>query len=123
MRKRGLALEMEMPAEEYRAFIASANHPALGAYYDAGNNTARGYDIVAGVRALAPYLLGVHIKDRRKGGSSVLLGRGDTNFPGFFLALKDIGYQEPLILETPLGSDVLQTAQNHLAFVRRHLGA
>lgn len=118
-----LALEMELPAEEYRALLVEAGHPALGAYYDAGNNNARGFDIVSGVRSLGPYLFGVHIKDRRRGGPSVMLGHGDTDFKGFFQALKEAGYLDPIILETPLGSDVLQTAQYHLAFVRRFLDA
>jgi L-ribulose-5-phosphate 3-epimerase len=114
-----LALEMELPGDEYRAFIQQADHPALGAYYDSGNNTARCYDIVTAVQDLGPYLFGVHIKDRVRGGSSVLLGQGDTDFAGFFPALKATGYAGPIILETPLGSDPLVTARSHCVFVRR----
>jgi L-ribulose-5-phosphate 3-epimerase len=116
-----LALEMELPGEVYRAFLERANHPALGAYYDSGNNTARGYDIVFAVHELGNYLFGVHIKDRVSRGSSVLLGQGDTDFSGFFPALQAAGYTGPIILETPLGSDPLLTARNHAAFVRRFL--
>jgi L-ribulose-5-phosphate 3-epimerase len=116
-----LALEMELPGDEYRAFLERASHPALGAYYDSGNNTARGYDIVSAVHDLGHYLFGVHIKDRLVGGSSVLLGQGDTDFAGFFPALQAVGYAGPIILETPLGSDPLLTARNHQAFVRSYL--
>jgi L-ribulose-5-phosphate 3-epimerase len=113
-----LALEMELPAGEYRALVERAHHPALGIYFDTGNLTARGYDIAGDVRLLSPYLFGVHIKDRKRGGSNVFLGQGDTPFESFFRSLREIGYQGPVVLETPIGTDPLMTARSHLAFVK-----
>jgi hexulose-6-phosphate isomerase len=118
-----IGLETELPAAEYRALIDDAAHPALAAYYDVGNATARGFDVAADVRALAPCLAGVHVKDRRRGGPSVRLGRGDVDFPAFFDALAVAGYGGPLVLQPATSEDYLDVATAHLTFVRRHLHA
>lgn len=118
-----IGLETELPAAEYRALIDDAAHPALAAYYDVGNATARGFDVAADVRRLAPCLGGVHIKDRRRGGSSVPLGRGDVDFPAFFEALAAAGYGGPLVLQPATSEDYLGGAAAQLSFVRAHLVA
>ena len=116
-----LGLEAELPAVEYRALIEQAGHPRLGIYYDTGNNTARGYDITADAGSLAPLFVGVHIKDRKRGGPNVLLGKGDADFDGFFKILKQAHYTGPLILETTFGDDPLEAAKAHREFVQDHL--
>ena len=116
-----LGLETELPASEYRALVEQGNHSALGVYYDTGNATARGYDIAADIRTLGSFLCGVHIKDRRRSGPSVLLDQGDADFPGLFQALNGVGYQGPFILQTAFGEDYLGIARVHLRFVQNHL--
>jgi len=116
-----IGLETELPAEDYRALVEAAAHPALVVYYDVGNATAKGFDVASDVRVLGPYLGGVHIKDRRRGGPSVALGRGDVDFPAFFEALAEAGYDGPLILQPATGADFLDAAAAHLNFVRGHL--
>jgi len=116
-----LGLEMELPADEYASLVRQANHPALGVYYDTGNNTARGYDVVADLPIVAPLLAGVHIKDRKSGGPNVLLGQGGVDFDDFFPALHASGYTGPVVLETTTGDDHLANARRHLDFVRQHL--
>jgi len=116
-----IGLETELPAEDYRALIEAASHPALVVYYDVGNATAKGYDVASDVRVLGSYLGGVHVKDRRRGGPSVPLGRGDVNFPAFFEAVAEAGYDGPLILQPATGTDFLGDAAEHLNFVRGHM--
>jgi hexulose-6-phosphate isomerase len=41
----------------------------------------------------------VHIKDRMRGGGSVVLGTGDTDFDTFFALLGEVGYDGPLIMQ------------------------
>jgi hexulose-6-phosphate isomerase len=118
-----IGLETELAAEEYRALVEDAAHPALVVYYDVGNATARGYDVGADIRILGPHLGGVHIKDRRRGGPSVPLGRGDVDFPAFFAALADAAYTGPLILQTATNADYLGAATANLTFVQEHLHA
>ena len=116
-----LGLETELPAPEYRALVERGDHPALGIYYDTGNAAARGYNIAADVYTLGTYLCSVHIKDRKRGGPSVLLGQGDADFVAFFRALAEVGYTGPLVLQTAFGEDYLGVARAHLKFVKDHL--
>jgi L-ribulose-5-phosphate 3-epimerase len=118
-----IGLETELPADEYRALVEDAAHPALAVYYDVGNATARRFDVAADLHVLGPYLCGIHLKDRPRGGSSVPLGRGDVDFPAVFETLAAIGYGGPLVLQPATNDDYLEAARANLAFVRGHLAA
>jgi L-ribulose-5-phosphate 3-epimerase len=116
-----LGLETELPATEYLELIERCQHEALGVYYDIGNATAKGYDAAVDVRILSKHLCGIHIKDRRRNGPSVLLGQGDLNFSDFSRALAETRYKGLLVLETQVGDDFLSIAKTHLGFVRQHI--
>jgi len=118
-----IGLETELAAEEYRALVEEAGHPSLAVYYDVGNATAKGFDVASDIRILGSHLGGVHIKDRRRGGPSVALGRGDVDFPAFFAALAEAEYTGPLILQTATSGDYLGAATTNLTFVQGHLHA
>ena len=113
-----LALETDLAGPECAELIQRLDQQWVGVCYDTGNATALGYDIVADVQVLLPWLVEVHIKDRLRNGGSVLLGRGDTPFAPFFQVLAEAGYQGPFILETPTGDDWEGNARRHLQFVR-----
>ena len=112
-----LGLETELPAEQYLALVEDSHSPALGVYYDTGNNAAQGHDIAADARLLGPHLTGIHVKDRKRGGSSVLLGQGDADFRGFFTVVKEAGYIGPVILQSAFGTNYLEIARRHRQFV------
>ena len=112
-KKISLGLETELPAEQYLALIEDAHSPALGVYYDTGNNAAQGHDIGADALVLASRLVGIHVKDRKRGGSSVLLGQGDADFQGFFKVVKEAGYIGPIILQTAYSANFLEIARRH----------
>ena len=113
-----LGLETELPAEQYLALVEDAHHPALGVYYDTGNNAAQGHDIAADACILGPRLVGIHVKDRKRGGSSVLLGQGDADFPAFFTVVKEAGYGGPVILQTAFGANYLEIASRHCQSIK-----
>lgn len=113
-----LGLETELRAEQYLALVEDAHHPALGVYYDTGNNAAQGHDIARDGEILASHLVGIHIKDRKRGGGSVLLGQGDADFAGFFKQVMKVGYQRPVILQTQFGEQFLEIARRHLEYIR-----
>ncbi len=116
-----LGFETELPAAETLALVREAAHPQVGVYYDTGNNAAQGHDIRADAQVLAPALVGVHVKDRKRGGPSVLLGQGDADFDGFFRVVKAAGYSGAVILQAQFGPDYLGIARTHLEFVRSRL--
>lgn len=112
-----LGLEADLPGPILRELIDRSGLPALGAYYDVGNAVAHGNDAVADVYALAPMLCGIHVKDRKRGGDSVMLGDGDADLAAFLAALEAVGYRGPLILETPSGANPIDAARQNRAFV------
>lgn len=114
-----LGLETELPGPEYLALVEQCPHPALGVCYDTGNAAAKGYDVAADVRTLAPHLCEVHVKDRTRGGPSVRLGQGDADFEAFLRASAEVGYQGPLIVEAPVGDEPIATALADLAFLKQ----
>lgn len=116
-----LGLETELPANEYLALVKDGNSPSLGVYYDTGNNAAQGHDIAADIRVLAPLLAGIHVKDRKRGGSTIWLGQGDANFDEFFQVVGKEGYRNPVILQTAFGLDFMGIAARHLQFVKSRL--
>ncbi|MCL4559713.1 MAG: sugar phosphate isomerase/epimerase [Chloroflexi bacterium] len=116
-----LGLETELDATHYRRLVDRANHPALGAYYDTGNNAAQGHDIATDAQVLGEMLVGVHVKDRKRGGPTVLLGQGDADLEGFFRSTKQAGYTGPVILQTAFGPDYMGIAKRHLDYVRNLL--
>jgi L-ribulose-5-phosphate 3-epimerase len=116
-----LGLETELPPEQYLALVEDAHHSALGVYYDTGNNAAQGHDIAADARKLGARLVGIHVKDRKRGGSSVLLGQGDADFHGFFAVVKEAGYRGPIILQTAFGANYLEIASRHRHYVEECL--
>lgn len=118
-----LGLETELPAAEYLALVQESESPGLGVYYDTGNNAAQGHDITADARILAPRMVGIHVKDRKRGGSSVLLGEGDADFDGFFQVVGESGYANPVIMQTAFGPDYLGIARRHRQFVKSRLAS
>ncbi|MEO8677468.1 MAG: sugar phosphate isomerase/epimerase family protein [Vicinamibacterales bacterium] len=113
-----LGLECDLPGLVLRELIDQSGLPALGAYYDVGNAVAAGHDVVADVRALGGVLCGIHLKDRKRDGPSLMLGEGDVNFTEFFNTLAAVGYGGPLILETPAGTDAMASARRNRAFIK-----
>ena len=95
-----IGIETELAAEELSEWIRSFNHPNIGVYYDIGNMASSGADVAEEIKFLSDKIFGVHIKDRLpNGGPTVPLGEGCVNFYSAFSALREIGYESPLIIQ------------------------
>lgn len=116
-----LGLEMEIPGVEYAALIRAVGHPAVRAYYDTGNSTAQGFDIALDIAPLLPSLFAVHVKDRKRHGSSVPLGTGDCNFDGFLRVLARNEFSGDFVLQHYFEQDPEGTARAALAYLRERL--
>ena len=116
-----LGLEMELPGEEYVQVIDRYATPWVCAYYDTGNNAARGYNIGLDLCTLGARVGGVHLKDRRLRGGTVPLGTGDTDLVAALAALREVRYEGPLIMQPFFGPDYLGDARRNLQYVRRIL--
>jgi hexulose-6-phosphate isomerase len=72
----------------------------FGLNYDIGNSASWGHDPDAEFEAYGRRVLGVHVKDRRLGGTTVAIGTGNADFPRVFRALAGVGYAGDYILQT-----------------------
>jgi L-ribulose-5-phosphate 3-epimerase len=107
-----LALETgQETAETLRSFLDDLGCPNVGANFDPANMLlyAKG-DPIEAMRALAPWIRQVHIKDAVKTqtpgtwGSEVIAGTGEVDWKSFFAVLADIGYAGNLCIEREAGS-------------------
>lgn len=116
-----LGLEMEIAGADYAALIERAAHPAVRAYYDTGNSTAKGFDIALDVKPLLPLLCAVHVKDRKVGGGSVAIGSGDANYDGFLRTLAAAQFAGDFVFEHFFDRDPEGSARAALRYLREHL--
>jgi L-ribulose-5-phosphate 3-epimerase len=98
-----VALESDLPPEEYAQIITSA--PNLSVVYDTGNSAGMGYDMKAEFAAYGPRISNVHIKDKKKGGTTVPLGMGSVDFELLFQLLRDLSYTGEITLQAARGED------------------
>lgn len=109
-----LALETTFSAEQLLKIIDGVGSECIKAYYDVGNCTNRGFDVPEEIRQLGKQIGMIHIKDT----DGKMLGEGRVDFKGVKQAIKDIGYDGYLVLETPSGDDPKAVAAKNLAFTK-----
>ncbi len=91
--------------------------PALKVYYDVGNALAFGNDPVAEIKLLGDRIGEVHIKER----DADLLGEGVVPIPACLSALRELGYDDWLVLETAPTADPETAARYNLEYLRKLL--
>ncbi|MGD0898533.1 MAG: sugar phosphate isomerase/epimerase family protein [Thermoguttaceae bacterium] len=87
--KQGVALGLEdyLSAEDNRKIIDRVGSPAVKVYYDVGNSTDKGRDVVKEIRALGKLICEFHAKD-----GNYMLGQGRIDFKQVRQAMDDIEY-------------------------------
>lgn len=94
--------QMLFSSNEMRAFLKEVDHPAVGAYVDVANLMPFGTP-QEWLKTLGPLVAGVHFKDYRKAvgdaNGFVDLLEGDVPWPDVMTALKEIGYNGPVVAE------------------------
>jgi sugar phosphate isomerase/epimerase len=87
---------------EIQQCLELANHPNFSLWYDAGNIIYyTGGDPVKELKGLAPHVTGFCAKDCGGQKSPVMIqfGEGKVDFKGVFQALKDAGFNGPVMIE------------------------
>jgi L-ribulose-5-phosphate 3-epimerase len=95
-----IGLENYLSAEDNRRIIDRVGSPAVRVYYDVGNSTDKGRDILKEIRTLGGLICEFHAKD-----GDAMLGRGRIDFRQVRKALDDIRYSGWIQIEaaTPQG--------------------
>ncbi len=110
-----LGLEDTIAAEDNVRIMERAASPAVKVYYDVGNSTGGGFDVVKEIRWLgSARICQMHLKDNPH-----YLGEGRIDFPAVMKAIKDIGFQGFANLETDCPSKSVENDMTrNLKFVR-----
>lgn len=109
------SFETDLTAEHLRPLLDICD--SFYTTYDTGNTTAAGLDHEKEIEVLGNKIDNVHLKDRLfNNGPSVKPFTGDTDFKLIFKSLKNIGYDNPFILETFRGvpGDEKTTVKNYI---------
>jgi len=110
-----LGLEDTISAEDNVRIMERAGSPAVKVYYDVGNSTANGFNVVKEIRWLgAQRICQMHLKDNPH-----YLGEGPIDFPAVMKAITDIGFAGFANLETDCPSrSVDNDMTRNLKFIR-----
>lgn len=124
-----LGLETALAPRDFRRLLDALRPHGVKANYDMGNSASLGFDPAEEIPVLGADIANVHIKDRLRGGGTVPLGRGDTDFAKVFHQLKALCYRGDFIFQSARqdlpGSLVRkgpqETLREYLAFMRPYL--
>lgn len=110
-----LGLEDTISAEDNVRIMERCGSPAVKVYYDVGNSTGGGFDVVKEIRWLgAQRICQIHLKDNPH-----YLGEGSIDFPAVMRAITDIGFRGFANLETDCPSKSVENDMTrNLKFIR-----
>jgi len=106
------------PGHVLRGLLESLETGGIRVNFDPANLVMLGFDHLAALDELHPYIVHTHAKDGLPGGPEVPLGEGDVGFPGYVAKLRDYGYEGYYIIEREAGDDPVADVQEGLQFLR-----
>jgi sugar phosphate isomerase/epimerase len=116
-------------AASLNAFLDDLDQPNAKVNFDPANMILYNMgDPVEAVRALGPRVHSVHLKDANRAttpgawGEEVVLGTGQVDWPNFFGALEEIGFQGYLAIEREAGATRVDDIRTAVEFVRASFG-
>jgi len=111
-----LGLENTISAEDNVRIMERAGSKALLVYYDVGNSTNGGFDVLKEIRWLGrDRICQMHLKD-----NPYFLGEGRINFPAVLKAIHEIGFSRFANLETDCPTkDVAADMRRNSAYIRK----
>ena len=112
-----ILIESELTSSKLLEILNLIKTNNVGLCYDIGNAASLGFDVLAEIKELYPYIFEIHIKDRKIDGGSVMLGEGDTPVKDVIKLIHDLDFNKPVILETPVGTNWELTAQRHFSYL------
>jgi sugar phosphate isomerase/epimerase len=115
-----LAVETTLSSQDNLTLIERSKSRAVQVYFDVGNASKAGLDVVAELKLLGrDRLAELHFKDNPH-----YLGEGQVDFAAIIDALADLGYDRRVLLETdsPSGDVEVDLTRNQ-AYIRRLIDA
>ncbi|MGA8027889.1 MAG: sugar phosphate isomerase/epimerase family protein [Bryobacteraceae bacterium] len=116
-----LHLETALQPAEFADLLERIPDGLVKVNYDSGNSSSLGYSFIEEFAAYGERIGSIHIKDRTRGGGTVPLGSGDTDFAALFKQLEKAGYRGDFTLQAARAEsgDELAWARRNRSFVTR----
>ena len=114
-----LCLETDLAPQPFAELLARFDSRRVTVNYDTGNSAALGFDPSEEVARYGERISDIHIKDRVRGGGSVVLGTGNTQFERFFAAQRPLDYTGPFIMQAYRDDEGVAVFKQQLAWVRQ----
>ena len=108
-----IGLENYLSADDNRTIIDRVGSPAVKVYYDVGNSTDKGRDVVKEIRALGGLICEFHAKD-----GDFMLGRGRIDFKQVRKAIDDIQYSGWIQIEAACPHGLIPDHKANLKFLK-----
>ncbi len=108
-----LGLENYMSAEANIGIMDRVGSPAVQVYYDVGNSTDKGYDILKEIRLLGKRICEFHAKD-----AGNMLGKGRIDFKQVRAAMDDIDYRGWIQIEAAAPHSIVEDYRADLNYLR-----
>jgi L-ribulose-5-phosphate 3-epimerase len=118
-----LSLETDLDPLALARLLERISSPRVTINYDTGNSASLGFNPKEELAVYGDRVSGIHIKDRKKGGKSVILGAGDADFSAFFQALNLIDYKGSFIFETYRDDEGIAVFKEQLHWIQPQLEA
>jgi sugar phosphate isomerase/epimerase len=108
-----IGLESYLSAEDNLKILDRVGSPALQVYYDVGNSTDKGRDVLKEIPLLGKRICEFHFKD-----AGFLLGRGRIDFKKVRKALDQIGYSGWIQIEAAAPHGLVEDYRAQYKFLR-----
>lgn len=117
-----ILFETDFSAVENLKFIKNFNKKLFGINYDIGNSASLNYNPIEEFGLFSAYIKNIHIKDRKKFGKTVPLGKGNAKFNLISKLCKKYNYKGKFILQCARkkSGDEINTLRNYLKFLKRY---
>ena len=116
-----LSLETDLAPKPFVELLDEFDSSRVTVNYDIGNSAALGYDPIEELESYGSKITDIHIKDRSRGGGSVMLGKGAADFGVFFDKLVEFDYKGPFIMQAYRDEDGIEIFKKQLSWVKRYL--
>jgi hexulose-6-phosphate isomerase len=111
-----ISLETDLPPLAFKELLEDIDLDYIQANYDIGNSASLGFNFNEELEAYGNRILNVHVKDRKLGGTTVLLGTGSADLQGVFIKLNEIGYAGGITMQAARGENDIDIAKEQLSY-------
>lgn len=124
-RKGGIELHLEtsLSPQGFASFLQRIPDPMLKVNYDSGNSASLGYSVKEEFAAYGKAIGSIHIKDRKRGASTVPLGTGDAELTALAECVGEVQYKGDFTLQVARGNpgEEVAWAKQNLAYTKKLL--